>query len=211
MQEPFIYSIKFKKTATNLQSQYPFTIAAVAALEGLAFHPQLTFFTGENGSGKSTVLEALALCCGMNAEGGGRNFSFETYTDTSALCHYIFVVRGARRPQDSYFLRAESFYNVASYIEEIDSVPAAAPPVKESYGGSLHECSHGESFFALLNNRLGANGLYLFDEPESALSPTRQIAMLRRMHQLIQKGCQMIITTHSPILLAYPNSIIYDF
>ena len=113
---------------------------------------------------------------------------------------------GARRPRDAYFLRAESFYNVASYIEELDREPACAPPLKNSYGGSLHERSHGESFFALLLHRLYGDGLYLFDEPEAALSPQRQLAFLCRLHELVGQRSQFVIATHSPILSAYPDS-----
>lgn len=189
---------------------YPFSIPAVRALDPLPLHEKLTFLTGENGSGKSTLIEGLAAALGFCPEGGGWNFRLETQATHSPLYQYLRLERGPLPPRDGYFLRAESFYNVATYIDELDRQPAAAPPIGAAYGGSLHTCSHGESFFALLANRLGPHGLYLFDEPEAALSPMRQMAMLRRLHELAQAGCQMVIATHSPILLAYPDCLIYQ-
>lgn len=189
---------------------YPFCIPAVRALDPLPLHDKLTFLTGENGSGKSTLIEALAAALGFCPEGGGWNFRLETQATHSILHRCLRLEKGPLPPRDGYFLRAESFYNVASYIDDLDRQPAAAPPIGAAYGGSLHTCSHGESFFALLTNRLGPRGLYLFDEPEAALSPTRQMAMLRRLHELAEAGCQMVIATHSPILLAYPDCRIYE-
>ena len=190
---------------------YPFSIPALDAIrrEEMVFSAPVTFFVGENGSGKSTLLEGLAAACGFNPEGGSKNASFSTYDSHSSLFRYFTPIRGPYRERDGYFLRAESFYNVASYLEELDQIPAAAPCVLDSYGGSLHEKSHGESFFALLQNRLGGRGLYLFDEPEAALSPQRQLAMLCRIHQLVKEGSQFFISTHSPILTAYPEGEIY--
>ena len=190
--------------------EYPFTIPAVKGLDTLVFHDRVTFFVGENGMGKSTLVEALATASGCCPEGGGRNYRLETHASHSPLYRYLRLVKGPLPPRDNFFLRAESFYNVATYVEDLDRIAAAAPPVSEAYGGSLHECSHGESFFALLHNRLGGNGLYFFDEPEAALSATRQMAMLARIHQLVRAGSQLIIATHSPILLAYPDAVIYQ-
>ncbi len=190
---------------------YPFNIPAIASLSKMEFSAPVTFFIGENGSGKSTLLEALAVSWGFNPEGGSINMRFSTYQSHSPLWENIKLIMSIRRPADGYFLRAERFYNVASYIEELDSSPAAAPPIKRSYGGSLHEKSHGESFSALLFNRLGGNGLYLFDEPEAALSITGQLSALRRIHELAKNGSQLIIATHSPILLSCPNSEIFQF
>src|SRR5690606_29322572 len=147
-------------------------------------------------------LEALAVAWGFNAEGGTKNFSFSTKVSHSHLCKLIRLSRSYLRPKDGFFLRAESFYNVATEIEKLDEGPGG-PPIIDSYGGtSLHNQSHGESFFALMMNRFGGQGLYILDEPEAALSPTRQMAMIARMHQLIAKGSQFIIATHSPILMA---------
>lgn len=170
----------------------------------------VTFLVGENGSGKSTLLEAIAVACGFNAEGGTRNFTFSTRATHSELGEYITVAR-RRYPRDGFFLRAESFYNVATNIDEMDEDFSYGPKVIESYGGvSLHHQSHGESFLALVQNRFGGNGLYLLDEPEAALSPTRQLTLLGEMHQLAEQDSQFIVATHSPILMAYPGARIYQ-
>ena len=190
---------------------YPYNIPAIASLTRLEFTSPVTFFVGKNGSGKSTLLEAVAAACGFNPEGGSRNMSFETYNSHSDLYGRLKLVRGPYRPRDGYFLRAESFYNVASYIEEIDSVPAYAAKIKWAYGGNLHERSHGESFAALLFNRLRGHGLYLFDEPEAALSADSQLSALVRFKELADSGSQLIIATHSPILAAYPGAEIFSF
>lgn len=210
MKEQFLGEIVLRRDRVPRFDRYPFSIPAVRGLSRLPLHEKVTFFVGENGSGKSTLIEAIAVCCGFNPEGGSRNFNFETYRSHSALCDYLTLYRGVRRPRDGYFLRAESFYNVATSIEEMDKVAAGAPLLKTSYGGSLHEESHGESFFALLMNRLGGRGLYLFDEPEAALSPQRQLAMLCRIDELVKMESQLVIATHSPILTAYPDSWIYE-
>ncbi len=209
MQEQYLSRVILKRDQISNFSQYPFSVPAIRALESLSLHPNVTFLVGENGMGKSTLMEAIAVNYGFNAEGGSRNFNFETFRSHSILNDYIKLVRGVKHPRDGYFLRAESLYNVASNIEALDSISSTAPLIKSSYGGSLHQCSHGESFFALLNNRLGGHGLYLFDEPESALSPQRQLAMLCRIDELVKQDSQLIIATHSPILTAYPNSVIY--
>ncbi len=187
-------------------SGYPFDIPALKRLERLRLTKPVTFFIGENGSGKSTLLEAVAVAAGFNPEGGSRNMSFSTFESHSALYSDIKITRGTKRPRDGFFLRSESFYNVASHIEELDAVPAAAPPIKSAYGGSLHERSHGEAFSALFFNRLRGQGLYLLDEPEAALSPQSQLAALGRIRELTASGSQFIIATHSPILAAYPKA-----
>lgn len=170
----------------------------------------VTFFVGENGTGKSTLLEAVAVAMGFNPEGGTRNFNFATAETHSPLNEFITVVKGVR-PRDGFFLRAESFYNVASYIDRLDSEPSFGAPVIESYGGvSLHEQSHGESFLALFKNRFGGNGLYLLDEPEAALSPSRQMTLMVLMNELLQKQSQFVIATHSPILMAFPHAQVIE-
>lgn len=172
----------------------------------LAFDRPVTFLVGENGSGKSTLLEAIAVACGFNAEGGTRNFNFSTRATHSELGEYLTAVR-RRYPRDGFFLRAESFYNVASNIDEMDEVPSFCPRLIDSYGGvSLHQQSHGESFLALVQNRFGGQGLYLLDEPEAALSPSRLLTLLGEIHRLVQADSQFIIATHSPILMAYPGA-----
>ncbi|MBN3043141.1 AAA family ATPase [Pectobacterium brasiliense] len=205
--KPYLQRIYFHPQKTLDPQAYPLTIPAINDLEKIRFHPDVTFLVGENGSGKSTLLEAVAIAMGFNPEGGSRNFNFSTRDSHSNLGNYLRIVKGITRPRTGYFLRAESFFNVATEIENIDP-----DLIQLAYGGvSLHQQSHGESFMALLNHRFGANGFYLLDEPEAALSPTRQLTALARIHQLVNAGCQFIIATHSPIILAYPNSVIYQF
>ena len=176
----------------------------------LAFDASVTILVGENGTGKSTLLEAIAVACGFNPEGGSRNFQFSTNDTHSALHESLRVVRRAY-PKDGYFLRAESLYNVATNLEQLDRQPAFSRKLIESYGGrSLHKQSHGESFLALVQNRLGGNGLYLFDEPEAALSPMRQLTLLAEIDRLVKANSQLIIATHSPILMAYPGAQILE-
>ncbi len=185
---------------------YPWELAAVRALaDGLALHPKVTYLAGENGSGKSTLLEAIAVAAGMNPEGGSSSFAFATRESHSPLAESIRLVRGPRRPRTDFFLRAESLFTAASYLEALD--PNALRP----YGGrSLHEQSHGESFLAVLLDRLGPNGLYVMDEPEAALSAQNCLTCLRRIHKLVSAGSQFVIATHSPIVLAYPDATIYE-
>ncbi|MCI8360260.1 MAG: AAA family ATPase [Clostridiales bacterium] len=177
----------------------------------LAIERNVTFFVGENGSGKSTLLEAVAVAFGFNPEGGSRNFSFSTAPSHSGLYAHLTLAKSGY-PRDGFFLRAESFYNAASYIDQIDREPAFEPPVIQSYGGvSLHAQSHGESFMALVQNRFRGEGLYILDEPEAALSPTRQLTLLIEIDALVKNNSQFIIATHSPILMAFPNAAIYEF
>jgi predicted ATPase len=160
---------------------------------------------------KSTLLEAIATAWGFNPEGGTRNFRFQTRASHSPLYECMRLVKSVKRARDGFFLRAESFFNVATEIEVLDSEPAPTPPIIDSYGGrSLHEQSHGESFFSLMSHRFGGNGFYVLDEPEAALSPSRQLAMLLRMRELVGMQSQFVIATHSPILMAYPDAWIYQ-
>jgi predicted ATPase len=209
--DAFVLRCEIVPERVTAPDAYPFTIPAIAQLSELRLHPKVTYFVGENGSGKSTILEAIAVAAGFNAEGGTENFRFSTRRSESALCDALRLVRSARRPRTGFFLRAESYFNVATNIEEMDREPSFGPPVIDSYGGrSLHEQSHGESFLALLMNRFGANGFYVLDEPEAALSPMRQMSALARIHQLVREGSQFVIATHAPILLAYPGALIYE-
>lgn len=206
----FASRVTLRRDAVESFDRYPFSLPAIRSLDELELHPAVTFFVGENGSGKSTLLEALAVSLGFNPEGGTRNFNFGTRPSHSELHEYLRVAKGVRRPKDSFFLRAESFFNVATEIERLDAEFASGPPLIEAYGGrSLHEQSHGESFLALMMNRFSGNGLYLLDEPEAALSPQRQLAVLSRIHDLVRSNSQFIIATHSPILMAYPDAWIY--
>jgi predicted ATPase len=193
-----------RQRLSNKWDEYPFRLPVIRHLEALEFHPKVTFIVGENGSGKSTLLEALAIGMGFNPEGGSQNFNFSTNDTHSNLHDYLTFQKGIKKPRDGYFLRAESFYNVATEIDSLYSKGSA-----HSYGGtSLHEQSHGEAFLSLIGHRFGGKGLYLLDEPEAALSPTRQLTMLAYMHRLIANGSQFIIATHSPILLGYPDATI---
>jgi len=202
---PYVLRIESRREAGAVNDKYPYTIPAVATLQELALHPKVTFFVGENGSGKSTLLEALAVRCRLNPEGGSRNFNFSTRASHSTLADDLLIIQGTGRG-DAWFLRAESFFNVGTEIERLDR------SILGAYGGkSLHEQSHGESFFALFRNRFGPHGLYLLDEPEAALSPQRQMSFLRLMHDHCRAGAQFIIATHSPIIMAYPDAWIYSF
>ena len=206
----FLVGVRLLRDKLPSPAAFPFTIPAIGQLDELSFEQPVTFFIGENGSGKSTLLEAIAVASGLNPEGGSRSFRFSTRSSHSDLNKCLRLVRSPRRVRDSYFLRAESYFNVASEIEALDSEPRGGPKIINSYGGkSLHEQSHGESFFALFMNRLRGDGLYIFDEPEAALSPSRQLSFLSRMHELVGQGSQFLIATHSPILMAYPYASIF--
>jgi predicted ATPase len=202
LSEQFLRSVRLKRDEINSFDEYPFNMPAVRNLDTLDFHPKVTYFIGENGTGKSTLLEALAVCCRLNPEGGSRNFNFGTRDSHSDLHSYLKIVRGTRRLNDAYFLRAESFFNAATYLEDIN--------MSHTHGDRLlHEQSHGESFWSTLTTRFSGDMLIFLDEPEAALSPPRQLAALARIHQLVQKNAQFIIATHSPILMAYPDATIY--
>jgi predicted ATPase len=203
----FLIQAKLLREKVASFDAYPYSLPVVKSLDTLRFHPRVTFVVGENGSGKSTLLEAIATAWGFNPEGGTRNFNFSTESTHSGLWQCLRLSKGYKRPKDGFFLRAESFYNLASNIDAMDSEPGPGVPVINSYGGkSLHHQSHGESFFSLMVHRFGGNGLYILDEPEAALSPARQLAMLNRMHQLVSEESQFIIATHSPIIMAYPDA-----
>ncbi|MBQ9899450.1 MAG: AAA family ATPase [Ruminococcus sp.] len=201
----FIRSVKLPElpAGDSYLSELP-AVRSLAAMQELDLSAPVTFFCGENGTGKSTLLEAIALKCGFNAEGGSMNFSFSTNDTHSELHTLIKLVREIERPKTGFFLRAESFYNAATYIDTI-------PQLISVYGGiSLHRQSHGESFFSLVMNRFSGRGLYILDEPEAALSPSRQMSLLIRINELVREGCQFIIATHSPVILAFPDAVIYE-
>jgi predicted ATPase len=198
------------------KNDYPFNIPAIASLSILEITSRLCFFVGENGTGKSTLLEAIALHYGFGAEGGTRNFSSRTTDSVDAIKPLANALRLSftKRTGAGFYLRAERFFNIATRIDELNAGGHSGGSLLNNYGGrSLHEQSHGESFLALLQNRFGRSGFYLLDEPEAALSPQRQLAFLVILHDLLanNENIQMIIATHSPILLAYPNAQIFSF
>ena len=208
--KPGLQKLQLNREKIPFPDRYPFNLPAFRQLNSLNLHPKVTYLTGENGMGKSTLIEAIAVASGFNAEGGSINFNFSTRASHSELHEYIRIARGPGKFRTGFFLRSESFFNLATEIEKLDAEGGGRPLI-DSYGGrSLHEQSHGESFWALFMNRFSRNGLYILDEPEAALSPTRQMAMLVRMHELIGEQAQFIIATHSPIVMAYPSSIIYE-
>jgi predicted ATPase len=211
----YVRSVELLRDRVPSFDEYPFSIPALRDFDSIALHPHVTYLVGENGVGKSTLIEGIAVAAGFNAEGGSKNFEFSTHSDTSELHEVLRLVRGMRRERDGFFLRAESLYNVATEIERLadaDERPGRLPGrFMGEYGGrSLHAQSHGESFMALALNRFRGQGLYILDEPEAALAPSRQLALLVLIDQHVkQGGSQFIIATHSPILMAYPNAIIY--
>lgn len=202
MNNQFIQGIVFDWNKINKNS-YLMNIEALRGMERLDFSNSITFFVGENGSGKSTLLEAIAVAQGFNPEGGSKNYLFSTRDTHSELCDAIRTIKGYRKEKWGYFLRAESFYNVATQEELYADIthPSAG----------YHEKSHGESFLALAQNTLRPNGLYFFDEPEAALSPQRQLTLLMEIYRCAKKGAQFFIVTHSPILLGIPNAEIFCF
>ncbi len=205
----YIRSVKLDRLSNELG--YTAKLSAVkslAKMEELELQRPVTYFVGENGTGKSTLLEAIAVKYGFNAEGGSLNYSFTTKETHSELHSVIKLIRGIERPKTGFFLRAESFYNAASYLDDADG---GSGKLLRAYGGvSLHEQSHGESFFSLVMNRFAGRGMYILDEPEAALSPSRQMSLLIRVNELVKQGSQFIIATHSPIILAYPDSVIFE-
>lgn len=205
IQHAFLKSVTLRRDWVDSFEVFPYSIPAIKHLHTLELHPRVTFLVGENGSGKSTLLEAIAVAEGFNAEGGSRHAMFQTKeTHDKDLPRKLELGRNKIPRSDSYFLRAESFYNLSSYIEEIG--------MSHAYGDKpLHQQSHGEAFLSLMAQRLTGNGLYLMDEPEAALSPQRQLAFLAALHDLVSKGGQFVIATHSPIIMAYPDATILHF
>lgn len=206
----FLKRVELQRELISSYKEYPFSIPSIRSLEQMEIENNVTFFVGENGSGKSTLLEAIAEMCGFNTAGGGRNNIYQVHRAESALGQYI-RLSWWPKVTNGFFLRAESFYNFATHIDEMweeDKVNSY-----KAYGGkSLHEQSHGESFLSLFLNRFRGGAIYLLDEPEAALSPQKQLSFLKILHDLTTNGnCQFIIATHSPILLGYPGATIFSF
>src|SRR5216683_8036782 len=205
---PRLKTVKLLRERVARWDQYPFNVPPIASLDALEITSRICFFVGENGTGKSTLLEAIAAHYGFGLEGGNRNFSPKTTDSVTTIEPLVKALRLSftKRTGGGFYLRAESFFNVASYVDQLGAVG--------SYGGkSLHDQSHGESFLSLLQNRFTRSGFYLMDEPEAALSPQRQLSFLVILHDLIRgnENIQFIIATHSPILLAYPGAQIFSF
>ncbi|MBL9133128.1 MAG: AAA family ATPase [Verrucomicrobiaceae bacterium] len=211
MTRHFLHSISLDRRSVPDWDEHPFSVPAIQRLETLKLHPKVTFFVGENGSGKSTLLEAIAEKLGFRFSGGSRVESMFKHEYHSPLTPRLTLSRTSNRPMDGFFLRAESFHNWATELDELEATPHCGG-VLGSYGGkSLHAQSHGESFLNLLTQRIDGHGIYLFDEPEAALSPQRQLSMLVRLHDLVDEFSQFIIATHSPLIMAYPDAWIYQF
>ena len=200
MDNSFIRGVKIGEVDTSV---YPFSIPAVRGLPSLSLSNPVTFFVGENGSGKSTIVESIAVAAGFNAEGGTKNYNFSSQDTTSELKDAMTLIRGYRREKYGYFLRAESFYTTANYAE---SGTAFGPILFD--GKRIHEQSHGEAFMSIIDTF--RPGLFIFDEPESALSPQKQLTLILAINQLVMQGSQFIIATHSPILLSYPKAVIFQ-
>lgn len=200
MNDQFIQKINIDWSKIDSDS-YLRNIPTIKNLQSLELSNSVTFFVGENGSGKSTLLEAIAVAWGFNPEGGTKNYNFSTYDSHSDLHDAIRLVKGYKKAGWGYFLRAESFYNVATMEEEYE----------EYLSDRYHEKSHGESFLAMLQKQMKPNGLYIFDEPEAALSPQRQLTLLMEIYRCAKQDSQFIIATHSPILLGLPDAEILSF
>ncbi len=202
---PYVVAVELIKE-TVPHNRYPYNLSVVRHLKKIELHPQVTFLIGENGTGKSTLLEAIACCFWLNPEWWSKNFNFSTEKTHSSLQDHIRLSCGTKKPRDAFFFRAESFYNLATNIDKLGG------SLLWSYGGvSLHEQSHGESFFSLCNNRFFGHGFYYMDEPESALSPQGELSFLLRLNQLVtQQNSQFVIITHSPLLLSYPHAKIIE-
>lgn len=203
--------IRLEEENIPSKNSYPFTIPAISHFSSLDFQNKVTFFVGENGSGKSTLLEAIAYQCQFNTAGGGRNNRYEVHASQSDLGEYLQLSWSPTKLTNGFFLRAESFYQFATHIDQLDEFDSKKKFA--SYGGkSLLQQSHGESFLSLFLHRFRGEAIYLLDEPEAALSPQRQLSFLRILHDLAEtEECQFIIATHSPILLGYPNATILSF
>ncbi len=198
--KPYLRSVELKRDLVPSFDEYPFSVPVIRNLEKIEFHPDVTFIIGENGTGKSTLIEGIATKIGFDPGGGTKNITSTGVTDDHALRNYLALTQSHKRPGDFFFLRAESFHHVATFYDENIGT------LKAFGHRPIHARSHGEQFFDLLTAKISGNGLYLFDEPEAALSPSRQLAALKALDDLVKEHSQFIIATHSPILMAYPRA-----
>ncbi len=198
----FLRELQLLRERVPDSDQYPYSIPALKTLESLALHPEVTFLIGENGSGKSTLVESIAILAGLNPEGGSKHFNFALRPTESSLSEALRLIRAPARERSAFFLRAETMFNLSTEIE--------TSGLAEFGWDRLHDKSHGESFLWVVQNRFRPDGLYILDEPESALSPQRQLSLLRLIYDLVAQGSQFIIATHSPILMGYPDATIYE-
>jgi predicted ATPase len=199
---PFVLALSLREQ--RLGVDYASELPALRNLGRLELDPGVTFLVGENGTGKSTLVEALAVAAKLNAEGGGRTqqFRFATRRSHSRLHERLVLERAPLPPRNAFFLRAESVYNLATAVE--------LAPMQDVFERPLHEQSHGESFLDIAINRFGPRGLYLLDEPEAALSVAGQLALMARMHELVAQHSQFVVATHSPILVGFPGATVYE-
>ncbi|WP_139187780.1 AAA family ATPase [Bacillus tuaregi] len=203
----YIKRVTLNEDRISTYNQFPLNLPVMKNFHDILFHPNVTYIVGENGMGKSTLLEGIAISLGFNPEGGSLNFNFSSYDSHSNLDQFLRIAKGVYRAEDQFFFRAESFYNLATNIEELDREPSIGGRIIDRFGGeSLHQQSHGEAFFSAFIERFQGRGLYILDEPEAALSPLRQLSMLARIHELVNQESQFIISTHSPIIMAYPQA-----
>ncbi len=209
MNDLFIKRIIFERDKVSDFSKYPFSIPIINNFESLDFHSNVTFLIGENGVGKSTLIEAIALSLGLSSESGTQNFLYKSKDTHSSLNRYLTLHKSGRVPSTKYFLRAESFYNFSTEMQRLVEEDSFIT-LLDAYGGYLHECSHGEAFLKVVQNRFSKEGLYILDEPEAALSPNRQMSLLCLIDELSKSGSQFIIATHSPILISYRDGEILD-
>jgi predicted ATPase len=205
---PFVHAVRLRGLRSELAetSDYSYDLPALRGLDRIELDPRVTFLVGENGSGKSTLVEAIAVAAKLNAEGGGKLLRFTTRASQSRLSERLELERSALPPLNAFFLRAESVFNLATAIEEGGYIGAR----ENVFDRPLHEQSHGESFLDIAVNRLGPRGFFVFDEPEAALSVSGQLALMRRMHELVEQHSQFVVATHSPILLGYPGATILE-